>query len=365
MARRLADTPGHRRHAHRGRVRRPPDRSARGELLRRPRRARRVFPGAFVRGRGLGGSSAVNGMIATPGDLRSTSRGDGPTPTLRSTGCSCRGSRPAEDELGPLDRALLAAAPDARSRPSPGAAGRRVTAADAYLARRPPDLRIMADRRSSTVQLDGRRATGVVLADGTTIDGDAVVRRRRRDRFPRAARPLRRRRSPASGTGCATIRRCRSPSRSPPASTSTGTVSSPPRLLRRGDIQVVPLNHLGPGTDGLAMLLVVLMTPTGRGRVRPTTASRSSRSRSATTTAGGWTTGSTSPGSCSRTPRSGRSSPTSRSASRRPASSTPRPPARWVGSSTTTARWSGTTTSTSSTPRCSRRSRRPTRTCRR
>ena len=35
-------------------------------------------------------------------------------------------------------------------------------------------------------------------------------------------------------------------------------------LLRRGDIQVVALNHLGPDTPGHGMLLVAAMTPTAR-----------------------------------------------------------------------------------------------------
>jgi choline dehydrogenase-like flavoprotein len=39
-------------------------------------------------------------------------------------------------------------------------------------------------------------------------------------------------------------------------------------MLGRGDLHVLPLNHLGPDAPGVAVLLVVLLTPTGRGRVR-------------------------------------------------------------------------------------------------
>ena len=62
-----------------------------------------------------------------------------------------------------------------RSAPLTRRGRHRVTSADAYLARRPPDLRIMTDATVVTVSLDGRRATGVVLADGTAVEGDAVV----------------------------------------------------------------------------------------------------------------------------------------------------------------------------------------------
>ncbi|MET0324325.1 MAG: NAD(P)-binding protein, partial [Ilumatobacteraceae bacterium] len=73
----------------------------------------RLFPGPFARGRGIGGSGAVNGMLATPGDLGQyerwgwTDAGDALARVLVPL------EIPAADELGPLDRALLAAAPDA------------------------------------------------------------------------------------------------------------------------------------------------------------------------------------------------------------------------------------------------------------
>ena len=68
-----------------------------------------AVPGPFVRGRGLGGSGAVNGMVATPGDLAQYERGAGRTPptalarvrvpiepadasSARSTGAARRGA---------------------------------------------------------------------------------------------------------------------------------------------------------------------------------------------------------------------------------------------------------------------------------
>ena len=133
---------------------------------------------------------------------------------------------------------------------------------------RPPNLRIMTDATVAAVNLDGRRATGVVLGDGTTVEGDAVVVAAGAIGSPAL---LARSGVEVGGLGDGL--------RNHPAVPVTLTLADgvdvdghglvTATLLRRGDIQVHPLNHLGPDTDGLAMLLVVLMAPTGFGRVRP------------------------------------------------------------------------------------------------
>jgi choline dehydrogenase len=54
--------------------------------------------------------------------------------------------------------------------------GIRVSAASAYLADpAPPNLRVVADALVDAVTFDGARATGVRLADGSTIHADTVV----------------------------------------------------------------------------------------------------------------------------------------------------------------------------------------------
>ena len=75
-------------------VERPPVRASFFDTMAAPGA---LFAGPFVRGRGLGGSGAVNGMVVGAED---------PPPPLAAVA-------PSADELGPLDRALLAAAADA------------------------------------------------------------------------------------------------------------------------------------------------------------------------------------------------------------------------------------------------------------
>jgi choline dehydrogenase/5-(hydroxymethyl)furfural/furfural oxidase len=226
-----------------------------------------TFPGPFLRGRGLGGSGAVNGMVATAGDLRQYRSWGWDDAAEALARVRVPREAPVRAELGPMDRALLAAAPDAAPVPLTRRNGQRVTAADAYLTAPPPDLRVVTDAPVAAVALDGRRAVGVTLAGGAEIDAAAVAVAAGAIGSPAL---LARSGVDAAGLGEGL--------RNHPAVPVTLTLADDVdvdldglvtgTLLRRGDIQVVPLNHLGPGRDRLAMLLVVLMTPTGLGRVR-------------------------------------------------------------------------------------------------
>ena len=74
-----------------------------------------TFAEPFTRGRGVGGSSAVNGMIATPGDdaqYRAWGWSDTDDAFAR---VRVPVEQPAASELGPIDRALLATSRQARS----------------------------------------------------------------------------------------------------------------------------------------------------------------------------------------------------------------------------------------------------------
>src|SRR5438132_5616458 len=163
----------------------------------------------YVRGRGAGGSSSINAMAAIRGTVDDYERwanelscpgwgwpemldaflrveddldygGDG----LHGKGGPIPLSRPAFDELPPLDRALRTALSD-RGYPvcddyhaldatgvSRGALtlrdGRRVSTNDAYLepARARANLEVRGDVLVDRVMLDGRRATGVRTATG-------------------------------------------------------------------------------------------------------------------------------------------------------------------------------------------------------
>ena len=263
VARRLAETSGHLVTLVEAGAGSVPDRMRGASFFDALAEPGRTFPGSFVRGRGLGGSGAVNGMVATPGDVRQYETWGWTDAVEALDRILVPRELAAESELGPLDRALLAAAPDAARVPLTRRDGRRVTAADSYLAEPPPTLTVLADTTVTRLVLDGRRAVGVELDDGSTVEGDAVVL---------AAGALG---SPEllAGSGVA-VAGLGDGMRNHPAIAVTlrladdvavdghGLVTA--TLLRRDDIEIVPLNHLGPGNDRLATLLVVLMAPSGR-----------------------------------------------------------------------------------------------------
>lgn len=130
-----------------------PNRLLPTEVVRRPGRSAEPY----LQGRGLGGSSLVNGSIVT-GDDRGGHR------------------LPLEDPWahGPVSAALLAADPTARPVRLVRRNRRRVTVADAYLADAPDSLTVVTDETARSIRFNGRRAVGVELAGGT-CDADAVV----------------------------------------------------------------------------------------------------------------------------------------------------------------------------------------------
>lgn len=222
-----------------------------------------TYPEPFTRGRGVGGSSAVNGMLATAGSLDQ----------YRSWGWDDAGSAlgavrvPLEEagvgERGPLDVALLAAAPDATSALLTRRAGRRVTAAEAYLAGSSVDVR--AGHDVVRLVVDGRRVAGVELAGGEVVVADRVVVTAGAIGTPVLL--LR------SGIGTAGVGHgLRNHIGVPvlvhlwPGISRGGAVGT--TVLRRDDLQIVPFNHLGVRAPDTAMLLAVAMSPTGRGQVR-------------------------------------------------------------------------------------------------
>ncbi len=226
-------------------------------------------PTPYRRGRGIGGSSAVNAMIALRGD-----------PELyRSWGWSdvmdawARVELPEEAvtdvELGVVDRALLSAAPDAERARLTRRNGRRVTSAEASLwpARRRDNLTVLVESSVDRVIFDGRRAVGVRLASGEVLDADCVVLAAGAIHSP--AILLRSKvDTPGVGEGLQdhpsapltlALRDGAVETGSPGAGLAVGS------LLRRGSLQFLPMNHLGPDAPNLGLLMTALMCPRGRG----------------------------------------------------------------------------------------------------
>jgi choline dehydrogenase-like flavoprotein len=208
----------------------------------------------YVRGRGVGGSGAINAMLAPPG---------GPFPVDHLLHTELAG----EHELGAVDRALLAAAPDAARVPLTRRDGRRVTVADAYLApaRSRPNFRVRANSAADVVLLDGRRACGLRLVDGTIIEADHVVLSAGAIHSP--AILLRSRvDTPGVGEGledhpsAVITLELRAEAVAAAGSLAAAT------LLQRDGFQVLPLNHVG-GSQPYGALLAALMHVRSAGRV--------------------------------------------------------------------------------------------------
>jgi choline dehydrogenase-like flavoprotein len=132
----------------------------------------------YWQGRGVGGTSAVNGMMATwgrPGDYDGWGRPGWAWADLQPARQRVEATLPLRRprRLGPVNAAFAAAAAEAGielERPPFTVAGRRrVTVAQAYGVTGRPDSEV------ERLLLDGRRAAGVRLTNGDEIEADEVV----------------------------------------------------------------------------------------------------------------------------------------------------------------------------------------------
>lgn len=205
---------------------------------------------AYVQGRGLGGSSRVNGAVLS---------GDGldllPADTV------------TDAELGPVDRALLAASPDARPAVLARRQGRLLSAHDIYLApvRERTNLDVVSGAEVRAIRFDGSRAVGVTLADGGVIDADAVV-----VCAGAVHSPVLLMRSGVVAPGMGEF--ADHPSRVIDLLLDPSAVVGDDRLvtgavLRRSGTEIVPLNHVGAGAPGRGALVVGALRHRRRGRV--------------------------------------------------------------------------------------------------
>jgi choline dehydrogenase-like flavoprotein len=222
----------------------------------------------YQRGRGVGGSSVVNAMVAKTIDPALCAGWGWTDADVAASRMQIPSEVVAPHELGPVDQALLAACPAARPAHLTRRDGRRCTAAEAYLwpvANR-LNLNVRPDSRVDRVLFSGNRAVGVRLTDGTDIPADRVVVSagaihspaillRSGVEMPGLGRHLQDHPSVAL-----TLQY-----RAGHVADSTGLCLGSLLEQRIGldTIQLLPMNHLGAEAPGFGLLMVALMTPTG------------------------------------------------------------------------------------------------------
>jgi choline dehydrogenase-like flavoprotein len=176
----------------------------------------------------------------------------------------------AANELGVVDRALLEAAPDAERALLTRRHGQRVTSAEAYLwpALLRESLTLRCDTSVDRVMFDGAKATGVKISDGQTLSADHVVLAAGAIHTPAI---MLRSGITAPGLGQGLQDHVSAPLalelRAGVEQDSEGLAVG--SLLTRGELQFLPMNHLGSETPGMGLLMVALMRPLSRaGTVR-------------------------------------------------------------------------------------------------
>ncbi len=227
-------------------------------------------PIPYPRGRGVGGSSTVNAMVALRGDPELYRSWGWHDTTDAWAELALPEEEAGEAELGAVDRALLAAAPDAERAKLTRRGGRRVTSAEASLwpALERGNLDVVVESPVDRVVFDARRAVAVRLVNGDLVAADRVVLAAGAIHTP--AILLRSKvDTPGVGSGLQDH-----PSKPLTLQLVESAVGSPGdlvvgALLQRDPWQFLPMNHLGAAAPGFGLLLTALMRPHGRaGTVR-------------------------------------------------------------------------------------------------
>ena len=231
-------------------------------------------PTPYLRGRGVGGSSVVNGMIALDADPVLYADWGWHDAVAASARVLVPVEVPGPDEIGEVGAAVARAAPDARVPPLTRRAGRRVTSAEAYLwpVLDHERLRLVTDTVVDRIALDRTdsttaRAAGVVTAAGDRIAGDRVVVCAGAIHSPAI---LLRSHCAPEGTGAGLQDH---PAAAvlldlvPHARATEPLGLAATALIERDPIQILALDHLGR-PDGPGMVMVADMRPTSSaGRV--------------------------------------------------------------------------------------------------
>ncbi len=253
-----------------------------GELV--ATRAPGQEPVRYLRGRGTGGSSAINAMVALPGhpdDYDEWERVHG------CAGWGWRDVRPCFErtalrlhhatagEWGPVNRALAAALPDAAHGVplTRTAEGHRASVNDVYLepARARENLAVRGGSLVDRVLLDGRTARGVRLASGEEVEADLVVVCAGAIHSPAI---LLRSAVEVAGVGeglhdhpaVPYAVMVRHPAQ--PGSLAVATLARASSGEEPEDLQLLPVDAIDPSMPQLGVLMVALMRSHSRGVVR-------------------------------------------------------------------------------------------------
>ena len=236
-------------------------------------RVRRTATGEaidYMVGTGVGGSSAVNGMLMEHGDLGQYGEWGWRDALPAFHRVLVPGRQVTDDELGPIDLALLAATSTARHAVLSASSTSRVTVVDAYLdpARDTHDVSVLAGRSAVSVVAERGHVTGVALSDGSMVTADAVVLCAGAIATPllllRSALHVRGAGEGLTDHPSATVNvRLHAPQPDSDGLVTTGVVAGDDR------VQVTAMRHVGvaAGEQALGAVTVALLRPRSRGRV--------------------------------------------------------------------------------------------------
>ncbi len=243
------------------------------------------LPRPYVRGKGVGGSSSINAMIGLRGEPDDYDEWE------RDLGCAGWNwgavepwfdripiplQRADRREWGAVNRALVEAEPNTeRASLTRTVGGRRASTNDVYLepARARPNLTIRGDTLIDRIVLDGVRAAGVVLADGTEIPAGQVIVCAGAIHTPAL---LLRSGVEREGVGLNLHDHAAFPIMLQLADEYIGDPASLPIavLLRASsttghhDLQVVPMDHVDRDVPSLGLVMGALMRVHSRGSIR-------------------------------------------------------------------------------------------------
>lgn len=238
-------------------------------------------PRPYLRGLGVGGSSVINAMVALPGQA------DDYDGWERDWGCAGWSWRevepwfrrvrvpsraPSVDELGPVNRALLAASNGAGlASLTRTASGRRTSVVDCYLepARARPNLELRSSCRVQSLLFDGRQAVGVVDESGAVLEALTVIVAAGAIHSPALllASGVDR---PGVGGNLQDHPSFPIPllmnESADPRSLPLGVIASLSDASR-DDIQLLPMDHVDPAAPGVGLLMPAVMRVHSRGTV--------------------------------------------------------------------------------------------------
>lgn len=142
--------------------------------------ASRVGGGArslYQRGRGIGGSSVVNAMVALRGSTELYESWGWHDTAAAWNNVMLEIEQPASSDLGVVSSALLAADPRGAVADLTRLSGRRVTSAEAYLwpALERPNLAVRPESAVDVLVVENHTAVGVRLRNGEEIAADRVI----------------------------------------------------------------------------------------------------------------------------------------------------------------------------------------------